>query len=202
MDTTRITAENMRMATNINRQRTDPLKRIGGLFLKVFIILILFLTLKTAPSLLWPKQRKALVQDEGYVEGHYTVGINERALQKATDTLLFSTLKKWRYERERPSPAPQEVSENNNKFVKVTGFMYPLESGPQIANFCLLRSTQTCCYGPRPEYNQYVLVEMDHAVPFERLRPVEVTGIFYIEPKPEEGYIYRMEGKNVAVATR
>ncbi|MCW3099356.1 MAG: hypothetical protein JWL77_4974, partial [Chthonomonadaceae bacterium] len=63
--------------------------------------------------------------------------------------------------------------------------------------FCLLRSTQTCCYGPRPQYNQYILVETKTPVPFERLSPVLVNGVFFVYPKPEEGYIYRMEATSV-----
>jgi hypothetical protein len=171
--------------------------RVPGPLLALLVVIICFMALKTAPSLLWPERYRSLVQDEGYQAGHYTIGINEKALQRDAQTLLFSTLKKWRFEPERPSPAPQEVLENDNRLVKVTGFMYPLQSGAQINTFCLLRSTQTCCYGPKPQYNQYVLVEMDHPVPFERLRPIEVAGTFFVEPRPEDGYIYRMEGKSL-----
>lgn len=175
-------------------------KNVPGPVLTILVIIVCFIGLKAAPSLLWPERHKSLVQDEGYQAGHYTIGINERALQKDAANLLYSTLKKWRYEREQPTPAPEEVLENDKMFVKITGFMYPLESGAQIRTFCLLRSTQTCCYGPKPQYNQYVLVEMDHPVPFERLRPVEVAGTFYVEPRPEDGYIYRVEGRNAAIA--
>lgn len=174
-------------------------RRIPGPILTILIVIVCFIALKTIPSLLWPKRYKSLVQDEGYQGGHYTLGINERVMQKDAATLLFSTLKKWRYDRERPTPAPEEVLENDKKPAKITGFMYPLQSGSQINTFCLLRSTQTCCYGPKPQYNQFVLVEMDHQVPFERLRPVEVAGTFYVEPRPEDGYIYRMEGKKATI---
>jgi hypothetical protein len=161
-----------------------------------------FVALKAASPLLWPEQHKSLVQDEGYQAGHYTIGINERALREDSAALLFSTLKKWRYERDQPTPAPPDILENNGRIVKITGFMYPLEAGSRIRSFCLLRSTQTCCYGPKPEYNQYVLVEMDQPVPFVRLEPVDVMGAFFVEPKPEDGYIYRMEGKTATVAAR
>ena len=172
-------------------------KRVPGPLLAIVVVAGCFIALKAAPSLLWPERYKSLIQEEGYQAGHYTIGINERALGKDAETLLFSTLKKWRFERERPTPAPQNILDNNNRFVKVTGFMYPLQSGAQISTFCLLRSTQTCCYGPRPQYNQYILVEMEHPVPFERFQPVEVAGTFYVEPRPEDGYIYRMEGKSL-----
>ena len=176
------------------------LKKLRRPLFIMVAVFVCFFALRAAPSLLWPERSRSLIQDEGYQAGHYTIGINERALQKDSVTLFFSTLKKWRYKPERPTPAPPEVMENDNRHVRVTGFIYPLEAGSQISTFCLLRSTQTCCYGPKPQYNQYVLVEMDHPVPFERLRPVEVEGTFHVEPRPEEGYIYRMDGKRTGTA--
>ena len=72
--------------------------------------------------------------------------------------------------------------------------MRMLGSSASIFSFCLLRSTQTCCYGPSPQYNQYLLVEMPKPVRMERMAPVLVTGKFVVDPKPDEGYIYRLEG--------
>jgi hypothetical protein len=74
--------------------------------------------------------------------------------------------------------------------------MYPLQQGDSIQYFCLLRTTQTCCYGPRPQFNQYVFVEMMTPTPFHRLDPVSCAGTFRVEPAPDEGYIYRIEGQN------
>ena len=88
----------------------------------------------------------------------------------------------------------------SGQIVKAAGFMYPLEEGKTIKNFCLLRTTQTCCYGPKPQFNQYIFVEMKKAVNFERIKPVIVTGKFLIDPKPEDGYIYRIEGTEVNAA--
>jgi hypothetical protein len=174
-------------------------RRIPGSIVTVLIVVGCFVGLKAIPSLLWPARYKSLVQDEGFRGGHYTVGINERMVAKDAGAILFSTLKKWRYDREAPTPPPEALVETDKKPAKITGFMYPLQSGSRISTFCLLRSTQTCCYGPKPQFNQFVLIEMDHRVPFERLRPVEVAGTFYVEPRPEDGYIYRMEGKKVTV---
>ena len=176
------------------------LGRLRGPVFTILTIAICFLAIKAVPSLLWPERHKSIIQDEGYQAGHFTIGINERVLKNDPSALLFSTLKKWRFEKENPTPAPREVTENDGRPVKITGFMYPLESGSRISTFCLLRSTQTCCYGPKPQYTQYVLVEMDHRVPFERMRPVEVEGVFFVDPKPEEGYIYRMEGNKMTKA--
>jgi len=188
--------------TTLLEHEAIPVKRLFEILLKVSIVVVIIFVIKSAPSLLWPGQTKSLVQDEGYQAGHYTIGINERSVQKNANTLLFSTLKKWHYEWERPISPPEEIVGANNRLVQITGFMYPLESGSKIRNFCLLRSTQTCCYGPKPQYNQYVLVEMDKPVPFVRLEPVTVVGTFYVEPKPEDGYIYRMEGTSLTVAAR
>src|SRR5437762_8336020 len=78
--------------------------------------------------------------------------------------------------------------------------MYPLEAGERVKSFCLLRSTQTCCYGPRPQYNQYLLVESSTPVSFVRLAPVLVHGKFFVDPNPNDGYIYRMEADSVRPA--
>jgi hypothetical protein len=95
------------------------------------------------------------------------------------------------------------VTQADGKQVKMMGFMSPQDPSQQAGNlkmFCLARSTQTCCYGPRPQYNQYVFVEMPEPVKFERLAPVVVEGKFVVDPKPAEGYIYRLEGKSVRAA--
>jgi len=178
------------------------IERIRGPFITVVVIAICFMALKAVPALLWPEQSRSLVRDEGFQAGHQTIGINEKALQKESDTLLFSTLKKWKYDKDNPKPPPDRVMEYTNRFVRIAGFMYPLEAGRKVRSFCLLRNTQTCCYGPKPQYNQYILVEMDEPVPFERLRPVMVEGEFFVEPQPEEGYIYRMAGKSATVPKR
>jgi hypothetical protein len=153
-------------------------------------------------SLLEPGQSDPLVVDEGFQAGHQTVGINEKAIEKGANTLLFSTLKNWKYRSDNAQPHPDSVAEYDERNARITGFMYPLKSGRNIRSFCLLRSTQTCCYGPKPQFNQFVLVEMAKPVPFERLRPVMVEGEFFVDPQPEDGYIYRMEGKSTVVAKR
>jgi hypothetical protein len=130
--------------------------------------------------------------------GHSSIQIDEQTHRRGY--LYFNTLESWAYSKDSPSPCPPSVMEANGREVKLTGFMYPLQGAANLTVFCLLRSTQTCCYGPRPQYNQYVFVEMAHPVKFERLAPVVVEGQFVVDPKPEEGYIYRMEGLSVRPA--
>ena len=180
----------------------QQLKKLGGWLLALAIVVFGFVALKSAPSLLWPEKAGSLIRDEGFQAGHQNIGINEKHLQKDAGTLLFSKLKHWRFQRGRPTPPPEEIAQYNNSSVKITGFMYPLEAGKKIKAFCLLRTTQTCCYGPKPQFSQYVLVEMNNRVSFERFRPVQVEGTFFVEPRPDEGYIYRMEGKTATVLIR
>jgi len=130
--------------------------------------------------------------------GHSSIQIEERTHRGGY--LYFDTLESWAYSKDRPTPCPESVMEANGRQVKLTGFMYPLQDAGSLTVFCLLKSTQTCCYGPRPQYNQYVFVEMPRSVKFERLAPVVVEGRFVVDPKPDEGYIYRMEGKSVRAA--
>ncbi len=133
--------------------------------------------------------------------GHRTIGIDENAFAGKDKTLLrFLTLMQWDYKREENTPPRDEIKALTGREVVMIGFMLPLQKGSQTDVFCLLRTTQTCCYGPTPDYNQYVLVQMDKKVKFERLKPVMVHGTFYVEANPEEGYIYRMKGSKLELA--
>jgi hypothetical protein len=129
---------------------------------------------------------------------HRSVSVDETDISKAgTGFLPFATMQLWEFDAAKKNPAPDFLMSVDKTELKILGFMYPLEEGEEISNFCLLKSTQTCCYGPKPQYNQYVLVEMNKKVKFERLLPIIVSGTFFIDPKPEDGYIYRMKGHSI-----
>jgi hypothetical protein len=139
-----------------------------------------------------------LIQEEKGPSGHSTIGIDESSIEKDTAktlTLTFSELMRWEYDADNDTPPPEKVAKLDGRKVRLTGFMYPLQQGDSIQYFCLLRTTQTCCYGPRPQFNQYVFVEMEAPTPFHRLDPVSCAGTFRVEPMPDEGYIYRIEGR-------
>lgn len=144
------------------------------------------------------KGTKVQITEEKGPAGHKTIGIDEESLDLDAIKelpLTFSTLMTWDYKiGENPSP-PDEIKKLDGRKVRLTGFMYPLQEGKSIQYFCLLRTTQTCCYGPRPQYNQYVFVEMEKPTTFYRLDPVSCSGKFRVDPAPDEGFIYRMEGK-------
>ena len=144
------------------------------------------------------KSTDVLIKEEIGPSGHSTIGIVESSIQSATKktlALTFARLMAWQYDADIDTPPPEKVEKLDGRKIKITGFMYPLQQGDSIQYFCLLRTTQTCCYGPRPQFNQYVLVEMDKPTPFYRLDPVSCTGKFRVEPTPDEGYIYRIEGE-------
>ena len=138
------------------------------------------------------------IQEEKGPGGHSTIGIIENSIKGDTETTLaltFSSLMLWEYDADNDTPPPEKVADLDGRKVGLTGFMYPLQQGDAIQYFCLLRTTQTCCYGPRPQFNQYVFIEMDAPTPFYRLDPVSCVGKFRVEPAPDEGYIYRIEGE-------
>ena len=145
-----------------------------------------------------------VIQEEG-PKGHETIGIDEDSMSADTGKevqLTFRTLMVWKYDADTNPPPPEDISELNDRMVRLVGFMYPLQEGADIKYFCLLRTTQTCCYGPRPQYNQYVFVEMEKPTRFHRLDPVSCVGRFKVEPTPEEGFIFRMEGKTCKSVAR
>ncbi len=142
-----------------------------------------------------------IIKEKG-PEGHQTIGIVEKSISSdsgALVSLTFRRLMAWQYDDKNNASPPKTIKALNDRRVRLTGFMYPLQEGENISYFCLLRTTQTCCYGPRPQYNQYVFVEMKKPTRFCRLDPISCTGIFKVEPTPEEGFIYRMEGEACSV---
>lgn len=151
------------------------------------------------------KKGGVVIQKEEGPSGHSTIGIVEESLDLDNYKeipLTFKTLMEWNYDVSNNSPAPEDVKKLDGRKVRLTGFMYPLQEGKEIQYFCLLRSTQTCCYGPRPQYNQYVFVEMEKPTAFYRLDPVSCVGKFKVDPAPDEGFIYRMEGLTCDSTTR
>ena len=140
------------------------------------------------------------VRMEGSFSGHTMIGVDESTVASNGEVpfLRFALLGSWPYDRESRVPCPDAVRALDGKESECVGFMYPLEAGQSIHTFCLLRTTQTCCYGPRPQYSQYLLVEMKQPVKFERFSPVLVKGKFFVDPQPDQGFIYRMEGTSAA----
>ncbi|MBU0994919.1 MAG: DUF3299 domain-containing protein [Proteobacteria bacterium] len=145
-------------------------------------------------------QNQVVVRAEGGPAGHNTISIDENAFSTENNALFlhFTMLKAWAFDADTRSPCPESIKTLNRRKASCIGFMYPLQAGERIKVFCLLRSTQTCCYGPRPQFNQYLFVEMHEPVKFERLVPVIVKGQFFIDPQPDQGYIYRMEGTSLS----
>lgn len=141
--------------------------------------------------------RAASSANETAMTLHDNLALDESALSADGRRLTFGLLEQWTYTLKRPPPVPEAVRRIDGLEQELSGFMFPLETGSAIRNFCLLRTTQTCCYGPIPQFNQYVLVEMEKPVPLVAGKPVTVTGRFHVDPQPEDGYIYRMEGLSV-----
>ena len=177
--------------------KTKPMKIALLIFLSSLLAQGFFLT-EGVLGKSGEKSGKVRILEEQGPEGHTTIGIDESSIAddagKATP-VHFSTLMEWDYDRDRKNPPPESVGNLDGKKIRIIGFMYPLQDGQSIQYFCLLRSTQTCCYGPRPQFNQYILVEMDKPTEFFRLDPVSCEGAFHVDPTPDEGFIYRMEGK-------
>jgi hypothetical protein len=131
---------------------------------------------------------------------HDNLTLDESTLSAAEGRLTFAQLEQWDFSPGRSTAAPATLQALENREMVLSGFMFPLEAGKRLHHFCLLKTTQTCCYGPMPQFNQYVLVEMEKPVALVRERPVTVTGIFHLDPRPDEGYIYRMDGRALADA--
>jgi hypothetical protein len=174
---------------------------------RLLLILLLGLAFALAPLWDWDlpeaqqkgekKGSKVRIIEEKGPAGHKTIGIDENSLGEDAGKemrLTFASLMMWEYDAKKNSPPPEGVKKLDGRKVRIVGFMYPLQEGANIQKFCLLRSTQTCCYGPKPQYNQYIFVEMAKPTQFHRLDPVSCVGLLRVEASPDEGFIYRMEG--------
>ena len=116
--------------------------------------------------------------------------------------LTFAALEQWNYDAARPGEPPEALRRHDGQERSITGYMFPLERLDQtdmIRLFALLKTEVTCCFGHAPEYNNFVFIEMAGPVRFTR-RPVTVTGRFFIDPRPDEGYVFRMEGQALSAA--
>jgi len=171
------------------------------------LLLTLLLGLALAPGFLGDlseaqqkeekKGSKVRIIEEKGPAGHKTIGIDESSLGEDAGKemrLTFASLMKWEYDAKKNSSPPESVKRLDGRKIRIIGFMYPLQEGANIQKFCLLRSTQTCCYGPKPQYNQYIFVEMVKPTQFHRLDPVACVGLLRVDASPDEGFIYRMEG--------
>ena len=166
------------------------------------IIIILLALINHSKPFLYPETNDVSVSASGEIFGHKSITIDENDSTTVAGSLNFNLLGEWQYEVDSSISCPQNIMELSGKRVVITGFMYPLDLGSEIYNFCLLKTTQTCCYGPKPEYNQYLFVESKCPVTFERFSPVSITGTFYVDQNPDEGYIYRFEADKVVAAER
>lgn len=150
------------------------------------------------------QRNKLRITEEKGPAGHQTIGIDESSIPgelPMEPSLKFSLLINWQYDPKTNPPPPENIKKMDGRKVKITGFMFPLQEGKAILHFCLLRTTQTCCYGPRPQYNQYIFVEMSKPTTFYRFDPVSCTGTFKVDPSPQEGFIYRLEGERCELAS-
>jgi len=102
---------------------------------------------------------------------------------------------------------PVSIKWLNEKQVAVTGFMLPVrvEAG-LTTDFLLLKNQNACCYGIKPNPNEWVVVHTaGKGVKPTMDVPVTVTGIFHIGELREEGHfigIYLLTCDGLLIAKR
>ena len=76
--------------------------------------------------------------------------------------------------------ASKELSDLNDKMVKVPGFMVPLEDNQKsVTEFLLVPNAQACIHVPPPPPNQMIYVKMKRGAEFAS-EPIWVYGKFHI----------------------
>jgi len=97
---------------------------------------------------------------------------------------------------------PAHIRKYDGQKVIITGFMLPTKmAGSKVAEFMLVSSPSTCCYGEMPGVNEWVVVKMNPgaSLPVQLDVPVSLRGVLSVRGTPEAGYltsIYSLAGEN------
>jgi hypothetical protein len=98
---------------------------------------------------------------------------------------------------------PAQVRALDGKPVRISGYMLPVRiEGGRVKECLLLRSQMMCCYGRRPELNEWVIVRLQgDGVPSMMDTPVSFYGTLHVGEKFEnqifEG-LYELEGEKMS----
>jgi hypothetical protein len=95
---------------------------------------------------------------------------------------------------------PEELKKLDGQFVKIPGFMVPLEDEQQrVTEFLLVPTPQACIHVPAPPPNQMIYVKMKKGVESRPGAPIWIYGTFKISPhKSQYGDVaFGMDGEEV-----
>ena len=120
-----------------------------------------------------------------------TLSISFSLNAKDPPELTWETMERLNYVTGK---MPENLKKHQNKTVKVTGFIVPLELDEYIntvKEFILVPDPMSCIHVPPPPPNQMIYIKMKHAIPLDMdYRGVEIHGILNIpKPKNETDYI-------------
>lgn len=99
---------------------------------------------------------------------------------------------------------PPNILALDGKRVRLTGYMLPIRMvDGLVQDFLLLRNQMMCCYGRRPELNEWVVVRMKgKGVPSTMDTPLSFYGTLHVgeffENQVFEG-LYRLDGEKISV---
>jgi hypothetical protein len=100
-------------------------------------------------------------------------------------------------------PAP--IRQLDDRSVRLTGYMVPLEmEGSRIESFLLVRDQMLCCFGKMPALNEWVFVEFPKGggQDLKVDQPIAVSGRFRAREEREKGVVmslYRLQVEKVEV---
>ena len=90
------------------------------------------------------------VRAERGITGHNTIGIDEGALGSGSGEhfLHFATLGDWNYTIDSRPSCPKPIQSLSGRHFDCVGFMYPLQTGDKIKDFCLLEARRPAATVP------------------------------------------------------
>lgn len=98
---------------------------------------------------------------------------------------------------------PPRVQALNGKRVRISGYMLPVKLENGLVKECLLlRNQMMCCFGRRPELNEWVIVKMKgKGVPSTMDTPVSFYGTLHVGEMFENGVfegLYQFDGEKIS----
>ena len=107
-----------------------------------------------------------------------------------------------------PSAIPASIRALSGRRVFCEGFMIPTEMrGDKVAEFVLVKSRLSCCFGVIPKANEWVLVRPPAGAEAAYIKdvPLKVSGVLRVAPILEAGQVvglYRIDPERVEEAPR
>ncbi|MCU0722719.1 MAG: hypothetical protein MUC63_03755 [Planctomycetes bacterium] len=142
------------------------------------------------------------VREEDGPGGHRALILDEAALSlPGEDRFRFSDLEAWAWDPVRRPKPPAPLAALNGRKAAAAGFMMAEGAGERVETFFLVPLGSTEAQAGHEDHDDLNLPGLNHrlfvraspAVPRVRGRPAVARGRLVLDPRPDDGYLVRMD---------